>query len=50
MKAIGYWNAGSLDRADALVDLELPLPEPGALDLRVKVTAVGARWHRKYQP
>jgi zinc-binding alcohol dehydrogenase family protein len=39
MKAIGYWKAGVLDRADALLDLEVPLPEPGALDLRVKVAA-----------
>jgi zinc-binding alcohol dehydrogenase family protein len=40
MKAIGYWKAGALDRFDALLDLEVPLPEPGTLDLRVKVAAV----------
>lgn len=40
MKAVGYTQAGSIDRADALLDLELPIPEPGAHDLRVKVAAV----------
>ena len=40
MKAIGYTTAGNIDRNDALLDLELPLPQPGAHDLRVKVAAV----------
>lgn len=40
MKAIGYTEAGSIDRADALIDLELPIPDPGPHDLRVRVTAV----------
>ena len=40
MKAVGYTESGSIDRADALVDLELPLPEPGPRDLRVKISAV----------
>lgn len=40
MKAVGYTQAGAIDRADALIDLELPIPEPGARDLRVKVAAV----------
>ena len=40
MKAIGYHTAGNIDRADALLDLELPLPQPLAHDLRVKVAAV----------
>lgn len=40
MKAVGYLEAGAIDRAEALIDLELPVPEPGARDLRVKVAAV----------
>jgi zinc-binding alcohol dehydrogenase family protein len=40
MKAVGYTQAGALDRADALIDLELPTPEPGPQDLRVRVAAV----------
>jgi len=40
MKAIGYFEAGALDRADALIDLELPMPAPGPQDLLVKVAAV----------
>jgi zinc-binding alcohol dehydrogenase family protein len=40
MKAIAYTEAGSIDRANALLDVELPIPSPGARDLRVKVAAV----------
>lgn len=40
MKAVGYQQAGDLDREDALVDIELPRPEPGPRDLLVKVAAV----------
>lgn len=40
MKAVGYTQAGSIDRDDALLDLDLPVPEPGPTDLRVKVAAV----------
>lgn len=40
MKAIGYYTAGSIDREDSLVDLELPTPEPGAHDLLVRVKAI----------
>ncbi|WP_374346982.1 zinc-binding alcohol dehydrogenase family protein [Chitinimonas sp.] len=40
MKAIAYHHAGSINRDDALLDLELPMPEPGPHDLRVKVAAV----------
>lgn len=40
MKAIGYTDAGSIDRTDALIDLELPVPDPGPHDLRVRVAAV----------
>ena len=40
MKAIGYHQAGAIDRADALIDLELPTPVPGPRDLLVRVKAV----------
>ena len=40
MKAIGYFTAGKIDRDDALVDLNLPIPTPEANDLRVKVSAI----------
>lgn len=40
MKAVGYLEAGSVERADALVDIELPIPQPGSQDLRVKVAAI----------
>jgi len=40
MKAIGYKDAGPLDRADALVDIELDRPIPGTRDLLVEVEAI----------
>lgn len=40
MKAVGYLEAGAIDRPEALIDLELDVPEPGPRDLRVKVAAV----------
>jgi NADPH:quinone reductase len=40
MHAIGYKQAGSIDRADALVDLDLPVPLVGARDLLVEVEAI----------
>ena len=40
MKAVGYLDAGAIDRSDALIDIELPVPQPGPQDLRVKVAAV----------
>jgi zinc-binding alcohol dehydrogenase family protein len=40
MRAVGYHQAGPLGRPDALVDLELPDPEPGPRDLLVRVAAV----------
>ena len=40
MKAIGYRNNGTIDRADALIDLELPRPTPSGRDLLVEVQAV----------
>lgn len=40
MKAIGYRTAGSIDRTEALVDLELPRPQPTGRDILVEVRAV----------
>ena len=40
MRAVGYRNAGSIDRDDALVDLELPSPIPAGHDILVEVKAV----------
>jgi zinc-binding alcohol dehydrogenase family protein len=40
MKAVAYLQPGGIDRQDALVNVELPIPEPGTQDLRVRVAAV----------
>ena len=40
MKAVGFYDAGPIDRPDALVDLDIPAPQPGARDLLVRVKAV----------
>ncbi|GAA0740083.1 zinc-binding alcohol dehydrogenase family protein [Sphingomonas sp. ABOLD] len=40
MKAIGYHQPGSIDRDDALLDLDIPAPTPGPQDLLVRVKAV----------
>lgn len=40
MKAIGYGEAGTLDRADALIAFETARPEPRARDIVVRVQAV----------
>ena len=40
MKAIGYYQAGRIDRADALVDLDLPTPVATGRDLLVEVKAI----------
>ena len=40
MKAVGYFTAGPLDRTDALIDLDVPMPTPGPQDLLVKVAAI----------
>lgn len=40
MKAIGYREAGAIDRADALVDIEIERPVPTGRDLLVEVAAV----------
>lgn len=40
MKAIGYRQPGSLERADALVDIEIDRPVPSPRDLLVEVAAI----------
>lgn len=40
MKAVGYQSPGPIDAAEALVDIELPRPEPGPRDVLVEVRAV----------
>jgi zinc-binding alcohol dehydrogenase family protein len=40
MKAIGYTHPGAIDRADALIDIELPDPVPGPRDLLIEVRAI----------
>ena len=40
MQAIGYKTPGAIDRPDALIDLDLPRPEPKGHDILVAVQAV----------
>ncbi|MBB4097958.1 NADPH:quinone reductase-like Zn-dependent oxidoreductase [Sphingomonas kyeonggiensis] len=40
MKVIGYHAPGAIDREDALLDLELPIPRPAGRDILVRVKAV----------
>ncbi len=40
MRAIGYQQPGSIDREDALTDIELPAPKPAGRDILVEVKAV----------
>jgi NADPH2:quinone reductase len=40
MLAVGYQQPGSLDREDALLDIELPKPKPEGRDILVEVRAV----------
>ena len=40
MRAIGYREPGGIDRDDALLDIELPVPEATGRDLLVAVKAV----------
>ncbi|WP_047307198.1 zinc-binding alcohol dehydrogenase family protein [Rhodopseudomonas palustris] len=40
MKAVGYTKSLPIDDPEALLDLELPAPEPGPRDLRVAVKAI----------
>lgn len=42
MKSVGYRQAGELDRAESLVDIELDKPAPTGRDILVKVQAVSA--------
>lgn len=40
MRAVAYNQAGSIERADSLLDIELPDPDPAGRDLLVEVKAV----------
>ena len=40
MKAIGFYQYLPVENPESLVDVEIPDPEPGARDLRVRVKAV----------
>lgn len=40
MKAVGYLQSLPIDHPEALVDIDLPAPTPGPLDLLVRVAAV----------
>jgi zinc-binding alcohol dehydrogenase family protein len=40
MKAVGYLKSGSIELVDTLIDFDLPIPQPGSRDLRVKVAAI----------
>ncbi|MEO1146019.1 MAG: zinc-binding alcohol dehydrogenase family protein [Cyanobacteria bacterium J06638_22] len=40
MKAIGYQNAGPLSEADALIEFETDMPQPGLNDLLVEVKGI----------
>jgi len=40
MKAIGFTSPGSIDRDDALIDIDIPAPQPGPHDLLVRIKAI----------
>lgn len=40
MKAVAFTQSRAVDQPDALLDLELPMPQPGPRDLRVAVRAI----------
>lgn len=40
MKAVGYKHIGSIDQADSLIDLEVPMPTASGHDLLVQVQAI----------
>ena len=40
MKAIAYYQSLPIDHAEALLDVELPAPQPGPRDLLVRVMAI----------
>ncbi|WP_024520108.1 zinc-binding alcohol dehydrogenase family protein [Bradyrhizobium sp. Tv2a-2] len=42
MKAVGYKKSLPIDAADALIDFEVPKPEPTGRDIRVAVKAISA--------
>lgn len=55
MKAVGYRKSLEINEPDALVDVELPTPEPGGRDLLVQVKAVSVnpvdtKVRRRVQP
>lgn len=40
MKAVGYYRPQPIEAPDALVDLDVPVPSPGARDLLIHVAAI----------
>jgi len=40
MRAIGYQQAGEIERDSSLVDIDLPIPKPGGRDILVEVKAI----------
>ncbi|MEJ2229307.1 MAG: zinc-binding alcohol dehydrogenase family protein, partial [Alphaproteobacteria bacterium] len=40
MKAVGYTTPGSIDREDALTDVEINKPHPEGRDILVRIQAV----------
>jgi zinc-binding alcohol dehydrogenase family protein len=40
MRAVGYKASGPIDRSDALIDIEIPRPEPRGRDILVEVKAI----------
>jgi NADPH:quinone reductase len=40
MRAVGYQESGTIDRLQALLDIDLPIPEPTGKDILVDVQAV----------
>jgi zinc-binding alcohol dehydrogenase family protein len=40
MKAVGYYEPGSIDRADSLLDIDIAEPVPGPHDLIVEIKAI----------
>lgn len=40
MRAVGYRESLPIENPDSLIDVELPVPEPGARDLLVRVEAI----------
>lgn len=40
MRVLGYRQAGAIDAPESIIETDVPLPEPGPRDLRVRVRAV----------